>query len=361
MRAILCIGMFFALAAAPWPVACNQDRGQPRDEGGASFIVGLTYALSSAQQVGGGRIHRAENLLRRHRGNMATRWGDGKAPNSISKIDLKTGNVSVLAKFPDVVYVMETAYSPTTKTLYLLVNGNTLRSFHLTNNTFGKNDVTIDISGCDSGSGCFDELHYDAKHDRLIATGVGYPGGAANSIVSIDIHTGEVHGLLEFSVNCGVYLESSAFYTDMQQQFSWLSCLDNPQQGNTLYLFDLLSGTNTTVIHTDPHTLLSPLAVSTTLQKVLAVSNDNFLVTIGLNTSTVVSNTNLGGIPANDGLTLDDRKGVDGPIVYTTVVNGMESKLATTSRLQSGMGKVNIDEVTWTLNYIHFVEGINIS
>ena len=359
MRAILCIGLLFTLAAAPCPVTCNQDLDQGQDQDEASFIVGLTYALSSAE-VGEGHTRRPHNLLKRHHGNMAKRWGEGKAPNSISKIDLSTGNVSVLAKFPDVVYVMETAYSPTTKTLYLLVNGNTLRSFHLTNNTFGKNDVTIDISGCDSGSGCFDELHYDAKNDRLIATGVGYPGGAANSIVSIDIHTGEVHGLLEFSVNCGVYLESSTFYTDMQQQFSWLSCLDNPREGNTLYLFDLSTGTNTTVMQTDPHTLLSPLVVSTTLQKILAVSNDNFLVSIGKNDSTVVSNSNLGGIPANDGLALDDRKGVDGPVVYTTVVNGMESRLATTSQLQSGIGKVNIDEVSWTLNYIHFVEGIKV-
>ena len=125
---------------------------------------------------------------------------------------------------------METAYSPNTKTLYLLVNEFTLRSFHLTNNTFGKNDVTIDISGCDSGSGCFDELHYDAKNDRLIATGVGYPGGAANGIVGIDIrYWGGTWTIGVFS-QCGMYLESSTFYTDIKQQFSWLSCLDNPRE-----------------------------------------------------------------------------------------------------------------------------------
>ena len=111
MRAILCIGLLFTLAAAPCPVTCNQDLDQGQDQDEASFIVGLTYALSSAE-VGEGHTSRPHNLLKRHHGNMAKRWGEGKAPNSISKIVLSTGNVSVLAKFPDVVYVHGNSISP---------------------------------------------------------------------------------------------------------------------------------------------------------------------------------------------------------------------------------------------------------
>ena len=147
----------------------------------------------------------------------------GQAPNSVSKIDLKTGNVST-GKVPRRC-VRYKQHIPTTKTLYLLVNGNTLRSFP-TNNTFGKNDVTIDISGCDSGSGCFDELHCDAKN---VADG---DGGATrrrakNSIVSIGVILGRYMDYWVFSQLRRV-LESSTFYTDMQQQFGWLSCLIIP-------------------------------------------------------------------------------------------------------------------------------------
>ena len=54
----------------------------------------------------------------------------------------------------------------------------------------------------------------------------------------------------------------------------------------------------------------------------------------------------------------------NGPIVYTTVVDGMKSKLTIIDHLTSDNGRtttigtVHTIDVEWTLNYIHFVEGV---
>ena len=159
----------------------------------------------------------------------------------------------------------------------------------------------------------------------------------------------------------------------MNKQFSWLSCLNNPYVGNTLYMFDVITGSNETIMQTDPHTLLSPLLVSGTLKEIIAIDNrNNYLVSIGQNTSTKISDNNIGGIPANDGLVMfDTDSNGNGPIVYTTVVDGIKSKLTTIDHLTGNgeagddnkmrttiIGTVHTIDVEWTLNYIHFVEGV---
>ena len=160
----------------------------------------------------------------------------------------------------------------------------------------------------------------------------------------------------------------------MNKQFSWLSCLNNPYVGNTLYMFDVITGSNETIMQTDPHTLLSPLLVSDTLKEIIAIDNrNNYLVRIGQNTSTKISDNDIGGIPANDGLVMFDTINTNndvnnnGPIVYTTVVDGMKSKLTIIDHLTSDdgrttrtttIGTVHTIDVEWTLNYIHFVEGV---
>ncbi len=175
------------------------------------FIVGLTYNIDkSTTTTTRTMLRQKKHVLLKHPINNNNNNNNIAAPPSgICKLDINTGNITLLEKFLDVVYVMETAYSPEDQIYYLLVNGFTLKRFYLTNNTFAKDDIIVDTSDCDGGSSCFNEVHFDLKNKRLIATGVGYPNGLANSIVSIDIHTGKVKSLVEFSVECGVYLEVS--------------------------------------------------------------------------------------------------------------------------------------------------------
>ena len=139
-------------------------------------------------------------------------------------------------------------------------------------------------------------------------------------------------------------------------------------------MFDVITGSNETIMQTDPHTLLSPLLVSDTLKEIIAIDNrNNYLVRIGQNTSTKISDNDIGGIPANDGLVMFDTINTNndgnnnGPIVYTTVVDGMKSKLTIIDHLTSDNGRttrtttigtVHTIDVEWTLNYIHFVEGV---
>ena len=178
------------------------------------FIVGLTYNIDkSTTTTTRTMLRQKKHILLKHPINNNKNNNNNNniaaPPSGICKLDINTGNITLLEKFLDVVYVMETAYSPEDQIYYLLVNGFTLKRFYLTNNTFAKDDIIVDISDCDGGSSCFNEVHFDLKNKRLIATGVGYPNGLANSIVSIDIHTGKVKSLVEFSVECGVYLEVS--------------------------------------------------------------------------------------------------------------------------------------------------------
>ena len=176
------------------------------------FIVGLTYNIDKSTTTRT-MLRQKKHVLLKHpinnNNNNNNNNNIAAPPSGICKLDINTGNITLLEKFLDVVYVMETAYSPEDQIYYLLVNGFTLKRFYLTNNTFAKDDIIVDISDCDGGSSCFNEVHFDLKNKRLIATGVGYPNGLANSIVSIDIHTGKVKSLVEFSVECGVYLEVS--------------------------------------------------------------------------------------------------------------------------------------------------------
>ena len=164
------------------------------------YLIGLTVNLGSFPPV----QRRAPDLLRHRRGDNVTarlaqfrdrtRAGSAVTPTGISKLDVNTGNVTLVETFADVYHCTETSYDDVEKTLYLLINGDTLTPYNVKKNVF-LDAVQVDASNCDQGQPCFSEMRYDEKNKRLLAIGVGYPQGQGNSIVSIDPQSGEVKGL----------------------------------------------------------------------------------------------------------------------------------------------------------------------
>ena len=169
-------------------VACPLVRAA---SGGSGYLLGLTVNLGETQ----GQTQEPVFLKYEKNGSMRNvskkKWlGSSNTPNGISRLELSTGNVSLVRTFEDVYHCTETSYDDSEKVLYLLINGNTLMPYSVTEDKFMPS-VTVDASDCDQGQPCFSEMHYDTENKRLLAIGVGYPQGKGNSIVAIDQKVGK--------------------------------------------------------------------------------------------------------------------------------------------------------------------------
>lgn len=162
---------------------------------------------------------------------------DVEAPFStlgIVSIDPKAGNITLLAPLGEEVFeITEATYDILTQTFFVLPRGNILRPFDVKKRQFGT-DVKLDISGCDGGGGCFQELHF--WNGAIFGVGVGWNGGVTP--VRIDLATGAVAAAgPALPLDTAIVTDASALDASSGSLYvTVVFAAQEPSGGSTVYL-----------------------------------------------------------------------------------------------------------------------------
>ena len=210
--------------------------------------------------------------------------------------------------------------------------------------------VDVDISRCEGGTGCFNELQWDARRRTLVAVAIGF-GGPQNAIVSIDPLTGAVAQLSPaFSRDCALYLQCSTFDSASSTFFAWLACTKEPTA--QLYGISTLAGAgnkgNTTLLSVSMRDVLGPMVFDPARNAPIGVGPDGKLyLTPGNNATTLCSRSSLGGIPADGGLAI---VAGDALQVYASVVNLSDNRLVS---VDLSTGNVSMLQLPYTIGQLY--------
>ncbi len=350
----VCTGHRCDSGACPCGCECG-DRDDP----------GLCYVpKASGGPNGRKRIARWENSTTAGRAAAGTGLSSSAAaaatdtaatatPNGVVEIDADTGTVRVLHRLAADVAIFGSAYDPLEGIIYLWwsVMGQIL-PFALGNETM-LTPIDVDMSRCEGGTGCFNELQWDTQRQILVAVAIGF-GGPQNAVVSIDPSTGAVAQLSPaFSRDCALYLQCSTYDSASSTFFAWLACSSTP----TAQLFGIstLSGAsnkgNTTLLSVSMRDVLGPMAFDPAQNAPVGVGPDGKLyLAQGNNATKLLSKLALGGIPADGGLVVVTR-GV--PRVYASVVDLSKNKLA---RVDLSNDAVSTLQLPYTIGQLYFYD-----
>ena len=197
-------------------------------------------------------------------------------PNGVIAIDTSSGSAKVLHPLEPDVAIFYSALDPENDILYLWWGVmNQVLPFALRNSTMLK-PVNVDISQCEGGSGCYNEIQWDARRGVLVAIAIGFKG-PQNAVVSIDPRTGAVSQLSDFfSRECALYLQCSTYDSESSTFFAWLACSSTP----TAQLYGISTargGGNKTLLSVSFRDVIGPMVFDTLQKAPLGVGADGRL------------------------------------------------------------------------------------
>ena len=273
-------------------------------------------------------------------------------PNGIISIE-PNGKASVLKTLPQDVAIFDSAFDHASQTLYMWWSVKAqILPYSLANNSLLQ-PVNVDLSKCEGGAICFNEIRWDSRHSKIVAVAMGF-GGPQNAIVSIDPVTGQVQQISpSFSNDCALYLQCSAFDSISSTFFAWLSCDSTP----TAQLYAIStgggsggSGGNTTLLNVSFRSVLGPMVYDQERKAPIGVGPDGKLYLCTANNSTeLLSNQALGGIPADSGLVM--AAGSSSHMAYASLVDLEKNKLAGVNLSGGGVSEkplpYTVGQLTW--------------
>ena len=268
-------------------------------------------------------------------------------PNGIVSVDVATGKFHPLYVLPSSEFVVESAYDAVAQVFWML-QGSTLYGWDQKDRTL-LTAVQVDISQCDDGSICFNELRWDAKHRRIVAVGIGF-GGPQIAVVAINVTSGAVAALSPpVSRNCALYLQCSTFDPLLQTYYAWLACGSTPTA--SLYAIDLSSGTNQTILKEwEAHSVLGPSNFVQTMG-VVTVTPDNRIVQVNQDNTTTPISPTMGSLPSNNGMGTVVKG--SNKMAYVSLVDYSQNKLASIDLLS---GKTVLIDLPYILESTHVLE-----
>ena len=304
----VCQGQRCDTAACP----CGCECGTSADPG-LCFVPKRTIKYNQTLTHTSGRANSSRSLIT---------TPNVTKPNGIVSVDVATGKFHPLYILPSTEFVVESAYDAVAQVFWML-QGSTLYGWDQKDRTL-LTAVQVDISQCDDGSICFNELRWDAKHRRIVAVGIGF-GGPQIAIVAINVTSGAVAALSPpVSRNCALYLQCSTFDPTLQTYYAWLACGSTPTA--SFYAIDLTSGTNQTILKEwEAHSVLGP---SNFVQNmgVVTVTPDNRIVQVNQDNTTTPITSTMGSLPSSNGMGTV----VEGThkMAYVSLVDYSQNKLA---------------------------------
>jgi hypothetical protein len=285
----VCLGQRCDTAACP----CGCECGTANDSG-LCFVPKETVKYSSNNNSSNSN----NNKNNSNNSRVATQDTKPVRPNGVVSVNIHTGQFQLLHALPSDVLIVESAWDSAHQIFYML-NGATLLAWDQRSQAMLP-DVELDVTRCDGGSVCFNELRFDSKNNRLLSVAVGF-GGPQLAIVALNVTTGTALAVSPpVSRECALYLECSSFDPIKQIFYPWLACEDTPTA--SLYAIHLTGNYNKTILKDwEFHSILGPSIFEQGVG-VVAINPENELVKVNQDNTTTHLSKTIGSIPSNNGL-----------------------------------------------------------
>ena len=294
-------------------------------------------------------------------GRMKSSQSQTAPPAAVMVLNLSTATLKELEPYPMRFLTTETVLDARHHTLYLvaqdIVRGAVLKVLNLVDGSW-QASVALDTSHCESGSGCFEELHWDDVNQRIVGLAVGFRSGpgtpTSNAVVAIDPSSGKVTLLSRFPETCALYMQSSTFDSAAQSFYGWVGCENAPTaQLVSWSVADPTRSLNTTLLDVEEHNISAP-CVFVPGRGLVGVSADGRLVQISRakgGTHVTALTGALGGIVSNGGLALSHNTSV--AVVYATLMNEGANELVRVELPKASPARLSRSPLKFSLQYVH--------